>query len=263
VGTAFFVSVPSSNVPNASYFYLVTAKHCIENAKSEGPLSVRVNTKEGKAQIIRLDPDWLYAEDERTDVAVLPLMPPMDHCSYKALSVSVFATQEFIEQKGVGIGDDLAVIGLFTMREGTQRNQPIARTGIIASMADERLQDHKSGEWYRAYLAEVRPIGGLSGSPVFVFLWPGRVYKNTLDLIGCSFGLLGMIRGHWDYKRFESLVDYTDEELRDVNMGIAIVTPAEDILGVINGEELVKQRRQSDKRILSQRAPTEDSAFSI
>lgn len=61
------------------------------------------------------------------------------------------------------------------------------------------------------------------------------------------FYLLGLIRGHWDLKK--TTLDYRDDELRQVNMGIAIVTPIQDVIAVLNGDELRSRRRISDREV--------------
>ena len=78
-----------------------------------------------------------------------------------------------------------------------------------------------SGLDYYAYLAELRSIGGLSGSPIYVM-------RDTIE-IGGLMGLwyyrsylLGLIRGHWDYRTGTALIDSCGDELRTVNMGIVI-----------------------------------------
>jgi hypothetical protein len=57
--------------------------------------------------------------------------------------------------------------------------------------------------------------------------------------------LLGVIRGHSDVMRRDSAVDYGQDELEQVNMGIAIVTPARDILDTFDKEDLVQGRRRA------------------
>ena len=81
-----------------------------------------------------------------------------------------------------------------------------------------------------AYLIEARSIGGLSGSPAFV-------YKRN------RFYLLGLMHGHWDIPP-ENKNDFVDmDSFGSVNMGIAIVVPAKKILEVLNQPKLVELRR--------------------
>ncbi len=83
-------------------------------------------------------------------------------------------------------------------------------------MPDEPLLDD-DGNLYEAYLAEVRSIGGLSGSPVFVLMERRKArlrmrpieFSEEIDIeyldqdfVGAPEAhLLGMVRGHWDLKR--------------------------------------------------------------
>ena len=100
----------------------------------------------------------------------------------------------------------------------------------------------ETGLPYDAYLAEIRSIGGLSGSPVFVFIGSGRAYPR--NLMGSKIFLLGLIRGHWDYKKKMEAIDFGDNELEAVNMGVATVTPIREVLTILNSPELVRERRQ-------------------
>jgi hypothetical protein len=187
-------------------------------------------------------------------------------------------TKERIEIADIGIGDDLFLMGLFTMRYGTQRNIPILRSATIAAMPEEPLKDERSGLPYDAFLIEVRSIGGLSGSPVYVMIrgQEAKQYKNTGgghsgfvgpngEYIACL--LMGMIRGHWDLRTQPGAVDFADEDFANdldskLNMGIAIVTPAWEILNVIENNPTLKNGREEDKkRARISIAPTLDSEF--
>ena len=258
-GTGFFVSMPSG-LYDRHFVYMVTARHCIERAsRLGGPVYVRLNTTRGGVADVRVDGQWNFHENEGIDVAVLGFAPPTDLIEYKCLPISMFATHEFINQCEVGIGDDLCVTGLFTQRFGTTRNQPIIRFGNIAAMPGDPLQDQDSGLPYSAYLVEVRSIGGLSGSPVFVIFHSGRTVRGQTSLGGIEFNLLGLIRGHWDYRKRDSAVDFLADDLEQVNMGIAIVTPIQDVMDVLNNAELRQQRNSANEQLTMEAEPTEDS----
>jgi hypothetical protein len=62
---------------------------------------------------------------------------------------------------------------------------------------DEPIQDEASGLYYKAYLAELRSVGGLSGSPVFAMLGSGRLSEEELDGKLYKGFLIGLIRGHY------------------------------------------------------------------
>ena len=188
----------SEALVDSGHIYLVTAKHCVEGAKNEGSLYVRLNTRAGGVRHIKIMDEWLYPEDEAVDVAVLPIDFPQDAYDYKCVHLNTFVvTDTIIQEHDIGIGDVLYMCGLFSLHYGTQRNIPILRTGIIAAMPDEPLEDPNTGLGYRAYLAEVRSLGGISGSPVFIALEHGRI-PNPRGVLGRRVWLLGLIRGHWD-----------------------------------------------------------------
>jgi hypothetical protein len=153
MGTAFFVSIPADlGVTEAAYVYLVTAKHCVEKAKRYGSLFIRINVKGGSVEYLEIKDEWTYNDDEGSDVAVLPFSLP-DNADCSIAPVEMLATDEIIEEKRIGVGDDVVVTGLFTKRSGQSKNIPILRSGMIAAMPGEPLVG-EGGEEYRAYLIE-------------------------------------------------------------------------------------------------------------
>lgn len=265
-GTGFFVNVPNEVAPQSlSHTYLVTARHCVVQASKTGmPLFLRVNTVEGGAEMVRVmsESQWVYSEDKSADVAVLPWAPPRGIFNYRRCAAEFLLNDEKIAQHGIGPGDELIITGLFTARYGKQRNIPIVRTGIIAAMPSEPLFDEDTGLEYPAYIAEVRSIGGLSGSPVFVSLEPGRVDPKSkkIDLRRTMF-LLGIVRGHWDQRRQTPAMAFAGDELESVNMGMALITPIQELAKILYGETLMKRRAQIAAEEAKKVAPTKDSAF--
>ena len=257
-GTAFFVSVPYGSDKRAHHVYLVTAKHNVEKASNLGyQLHARLNTKEGGIGFVPLPAEWFYPENPAEDVAVLPFPTPWDvdkpaDIDIKAFNPDIFALNPAIENQAIGIGDEIMVIGLFSQRYGTTRNHPIVRSGIISAMPGEPLIDD-SGYDYDIYLAEVRSIGGLSGSPVLVILDPMRPgamgVRKTPPTLHSIFYLLGLVRGHWDLKKQLPTVDYADDELQQVNMGIAQITPIHDVVRVLMSDEVKKHRRKVEETL--------------
>src|SRR6185295_16646813 len=100
--------------------------------------------------------------------------------------------------------DDIYVVGLFAYRKGRHKNIPIVRSGIVAANPEgELIWDEDQGLWYTAYLIEVRSIGGLSGSPVFVSVSRERAQDAKMfldtwppDSTRVLF-LIGLVRSHW------------------------------------------------------------------
>jgi hypothetical protein len=256
-GTAFFVTLGR----DPAHLYLVTARHCVEHAKAYGDLYVRLNKEDGGSEVLPLDPGWYYSESEADDVVVMPIpmewISPYDIWPFEL--ATWLATEEVIKQEGIGIGDEVIIVGLFTRRDGKHQNRPIVRSGIIAAMPDEPLEDEYTGLEYDAYLMEIRSIGGLSGSPVLVEIAPGRVHEHKFEMERRVFYLIGLVRGHWRKEALEEFADYGEQETEQLNTGIAIVTPIQKAVDVImNTKELVEERKRYENWWANRRAPKED-----
>jgi hypothetical protein len=201
---------------------------------------------------------WHFPQNPASDVAVARLTLPPEEFRYYSLPTSLCATTDAIARESIGVGEELVVVGLFAHHMGTGRNLPIVRSGIIASMPQEPLYDGNTGEWFPAYLAEVRSIGGLSGSPVFALLPPDRLQAGPRESVGrFTFWLLGSVRGHRSQSQVEAA--YEPDERQMLNTGIAIVTPITDAFEVIYNEELTAERKRIDAKELENRGPSYDT----
>lgn len=104
-----------------------------------------------------------------------------------------------------------------------------------------------------AYLVEARSLGGLSGSPVFISQsvnWP--VPKVTENRYSPDYGqmrgawaFLGMMHGHWEIKPSDLNAAYPELVGKDkgVNIGVAIVTPAEKVLEILQSPKVTADRK--------------------
>ena len=252
-GTAFFIRIA---VETSVFDYLVTARHCVERAASRGSrLSCRVNTDEGSTRAIPLPEKDEWTLSETADIAVVRFEDHHD-LQISLIPGVMFLTDDQIIKEGIGIGDELFLMGLFTQRQGTLRNIPIIRSGIIAAMPEEPIFNESTGQTYNAYLIEARSIGGLSGSPVFM-AYPKRGIQMHPPPRGFNFMthemvLLGVVRGHWDLKSKASSSDFLGDEDSRLNMGIAIVTPIEELTQLLKTERLILERRQKLQDVLSE-----------
>ena len=257
-GTAFLVSLPSSEFPALSWTYLVTAKHNVQKAIHDyGTLYARFNTAQGKADLVELNAPWIFSEKHGSDVAVMEFSPDRKRFLFSTMSTASAVDPLVMRANNIGIGSDLLVIGLFKEREGVQKNIPILRSGMIAAMPEEPLIDNMTGARYDAYLAEIRSASGLSGSPVFVHV-PEVVLQKDLrrpHQNGYLF-LLGLVRGHFNLQApgFPAA--------DPINTGIAIITPMPDVMEVlIQNEELASRRALEVQRYIAKRAPSSGDGF--
>ena len=257
-GTGFLVGVPSETNPMVSYRYLVTAAHVAIHLTSGTWL--RYNTADGGSAKwpIPANQRWCFHDD--ADVAVFPWGPPDEGGEFRTIPVAMVADDNLLRgepgpEADLGLGNETLTIGLYTRLQGTKRNTPIARTGTIAMIPEERYEFRlRPGEELRrmeVYLCEMRSIGGLSGAPVFV------LYPKTGYFAGHShFSLLGLVHGHWDVPAGTIVgVDVP------INEGIAVVVPAKAIMEVINSEELMGLRRRRDEERPKSDPATPDSTF--
>jgi hypothetical protein len=188
-----------------------------------------------------------------------------ERLDFRGIGEGMFATAEKEKEHEVGIGDEIIISGLFTRLRNRPINHPIVRFGNISAMPIDRLTDSKTGLSYRAMLAEVRSIGGLSGSPVFVHLGPERIAPSRKRRPNHRFlMLIGIVRGHWEHEEKGIALKGSafSDELERVNWGIATITPVADLLSVLYGEDLMSTRRRADQESQVKDGTTSDSLFS-
>lgn len=108
-----------------------------------------------------------HPTDEAADVAVFPWATTEgEDIDYKPLPTNTFVKPDDFNPLGVGIGDEVCIVGLFSGHGGYVKNHPMARIGNLAMIPDERVETTSGA--MEAYLIEARSIGGMSGAPVFV-----------------------------------------------------------------------------------------------
>lgn len=257
-GSAFWIVRPRPHFPEENIAYMITAGHIVKGItnKNISTIILRINYADGNWGYIETKAsDWVFHDDPAADVAVLCLGFHTAQHDHRAWAIKWSATPETIKKHGIGPGDDLFFIGLFTKHYGTTKNIPIVRMGNIAAMplTDNPVRT-KVGPMV-AYLAEARSIGGLSGSPVFIDLY-GSLRRGPFQFSE-QFVLLGLVHGHYDEE------DLAGDELADdglqktnVNMGIAVVIPVERVLEVL--KKFSDSEEQEARARLKKIGPTMD-----
>jgi hypothetical protein len=264
LGTVFIVGVRSANNSEGTYLHLVTAKHVAELI-DPGPFIIGMNGKDGAKILLKGgDVRWWYhpTEQNSVDVAVTPFASQIiGDYDIEWIPEAVFASNASIQEYGVGLGDEVFTVGLFTRFFGSSKFSPIVRTGNIAMMPGDRIPLKGFG-LAEAYLVEGRSIGGLSGSPVFVRntvhmdAKTGKGEAVQLSGLGSRIQLLGLIHGHWQLP----LTFKEAEQAEAVNMGVGIVIPAKKILETLHHPELVQMRQDLDEQKRDDNLPVTDAA---
>src|SRR5207244_524977 len=102
------------------------------------------------------------------DLAVRPLQTT----NIRTMTPDNFLTDKIIERYGIGVGDEVFMIGRFVNHEGRQKNTPTVRFGNLAMMPHEKILDEETGLKQESFLIETRSIPGCSGAPVFIWVAP-------------------------------------------------------------------------------------------
>jgi hypothetical protein len=261
--TGFFVRLPSA-IFGKSFHCFVTAKHVAKELANR-EIHFQVNKRGGGITSVRdVYGQWfLHPTDKTADVAVIPFTP---HPEMDMVSVpsTMFVTGEFMRAHNLGIGDEVFMTGLFQPAQADTRNLPIVRHGNIAMIPDRQIQTDFG--YADVYLIEARSIGGISGSPVFVRQTVSMGAKADEDgtetgIMGIGpFYLLGLMHGHWDIKESDINKPIVEHDRKHgVNMGIAIVVPAQKILETINSPKLMEIHKQMEDRERKKSIPGMDA----
>ena len=250
--TGFLVGV--ENEKAGVFYYLVTARHNIESFqkadRADDKVHVRVNLNTGRWAFVETKiSDWTWHPDDPSiDITVLPFQVA-DEMDLNYIPTEMFVTNPSVADY-FGLGDEFFIRGVFRSHFGTERNIPIVRIGNIAAMPDDRVEMAWAPKHpMEAFIIESRSIGGLSGSPVFLHFSPyGSGKRGSKDgVAGREFYLLGLVHGHFDLPLIETDFDTTDdsnEPRKALHTGMAIVTPAAKLLGVLQLPQLAAQRER-------------------
>ncbi|TKS59285.1 MAG: hypothetical protein EWM72_02297 [Nitrospira sp.] len=273
-GTAFFVTI-LDRAANFTSRYAVTARHVLDGIKnncSDRKVYIRLNRMNGGVDYFFTTLNqWLtHPTDPSVDVAVLPVEESLiSDFNIGYIPDEFFMNDEAIKLYSIGPGDEVAIVGLYNVRTGQDRNLPIVRIGNIAAMPSEPVTStfHRGG--ITAYLIEARSFGGLSGSPVFFSFGHERkvgsysFQASTTDRQDAAgvFVLLGLIHAHHDEEVAKKINKLLTGEKVDINMGIAIVVPMKQIREVLDQRVLINQRRRDREREKRKHLPTLDSSL--
>jgi hypothetical protein len=118
------------------------------------------------------------------------------------------------------------------------------------------------------YLAECRSWGGHSGSPTFWYkelhfsekIKIGRQEKTVLVAKDYLINLIGLVTGHYDIPQSGHTPSGLDVET-NINAGIAIITPTDNIRELLMRSDLRDEREQRFKQM--QKQPRSNAVLDI
>jgi hypothetical protein len=247
IATVFFLEVPHDlNLREDSGFtvYAITVRHAINRFADSEPIVIRVNDATGVYKDIETrKSDWKIHPE--TDIAIRT-MPAgqLDGTEADWLKYEFISPYDEGAYSSLYEGDDVFSVGLFAGFSGQQRIQPIVRFGKIALTPHEKVMaqlDPPSDveTAIDAYLIECIAWDGQSGSPVFANFGPGRIqgrstseYERFEQRLPC---LMGLIQGYYPAELYQ----------QRINMGIAIVIPAQKIIDTLMLPELKDDRKRA------------------
>lgn len=258
IATGFFVTIPIPELPGRQFHHFVTAKHVVTGLKQ--PSCLVINKRGGGVTVLREgiveNIWWTHPTDPHADVAIAVINMESSF-DITAIPIDIFATADLMSKRGIGIGDEVFTVGLFSYVPGQSRNTPIVRYGTIAMMPDDDI--YVGSGFTKAYLTEARSIGGVSGSPVFVRETRALPLNDGGYMQGVgNHYLLGLMHGHWDLAETEMNKQGGPSSIRGVNMGISIVVPASKILETLYNPALVARRKLAVEYHLASMRPTMD-----
>jgi len=282
-GTGFYVSFADMGDR-----YLVTAGHVAEEFK-DAPWGIRYNNAEGVARVEYIDnANWVFHYNYPTiDLAVLRRGPENDSDSI-CFPGSSIGHEVKLDEKDIGAGDLIYVVGLFSKMRGKWWNLPFVHTGNLAVYP---VNEHiPTREWranvisefkkrnenpppvlIEAYLAEVHTLPGTSGSPVFarrtLFEWTGDE-RHPHGLKSWRYGsvwLLGIWYGAWTGEPSD---DYGLGKGGTIPVGVGAVVPADYLYEMLVTGEFADMRQKERERrannvAITPQSKVGDSDYSI
>jgi hypothetical protein len=252
--TVFFVNAAAPEfAPGTALLmpYAVTARHAVEDVTPGAKLFLRVNLKDGACCDLPAD---TWTVHPNSDVAVCRIETDLD-IDIKGLTAgAMWVGNGGPSENELVVGDDIAIIGLFTEHPGASRNLPVARFGHVALLPHEQIElELYEGLTVKTnfFVVEVMAWGGNSGSPVFLY-WPHhREWKEVGDKGDRGPWLLGLLHGTFCVREpLDKPKKPPGEWLVRNNAGLAVVVPAADILATLDLPSLVEERKQLSLAIL-------------
>jgi hypothetical protein len=169
-GTGFLVSIGFKDHDSLEHVYAITNEHVVSTRESMGQSPIiRLNTHEGKHDVLPLTFSRWLAHPHGDDIAVAPLgQIDRQRFVYQSINPDSFISKVDVQHRQVYAGHEALTVGRFISHEGKQKNTPSVRFGNISVMPFEGIE-LGDGRQQESFLVETRSLSGYSGSPVFVY----------------------------------------------------------------------------------------------
>jgi hypothetical protein len=250
-GTGFIVFMPDDRAgKDRGFQYLVTNRHVVEPGIDHGKKCdvlqrfISLNHKTGPAGspsraqqvVVGLGEPWHFSDDPSVDIAVMPVMILETDWDYRAIPITMFATQDMVTGHEIVEGDPVIFAGLFYQYVGSSKLEPVVRSGSIAMLPDDLIPT-TLGLPGRVYLAEAHAFGGNSGSPIFVDV---NKFKNV---VGFDYRLLGVVTGEiFENSNFTFQVAASYSGNVPANSDVSVVVPADQVRSILLSAQLQAER---------------------
>jgi hypothetical protein len=244
------------DIDDFTFMFLVTAAHVVDAINGD-MISVRLNRKIGDCATFTIPKSYrLVHADRANDLALFPMLARPDVYDFTLIPLIAEELSEAREKFPPGLGDEVAIVGLYTSHYGEEKNIPIVRIGHLAMLPDEPVMT--SAGYVSAYLIETKSIGRLSGSPVYLNVPRLRVSEGKIQYLTVPyFMFLGILVG---YHLVESREDQiavprfqpgrvaapaaAGESADERNTGFSVVIPYDRILEILQTEAVMNSLRE-------------------
>jgi hypothetical protein len=283
-GTGFVVEIRSERELSSPHYYGVTNWH----VACDGYPVIRLNTLDGKVDILDFNPDQWEFLPGKYDVAVIPLSLDPEIHAVHSIEQRLFVA----DPNHYYVGDDVFMIGLFIDHGGVSTNVPSARFGNISMLPNEQARIIQEATGYDgiSYVVDMHSRTWFSGSPVFAYRTFGSDLTAALGHVfddlefDFSYGMIGQPSGprrgrlrtrthigflgihwgqfpeEWELHRKQHPIKearkrglITKSEYVKGMSGMTCVIPAWQILEVLNLQKLKNQRDAADSNLSERR----------
>jgi hypothetical protein len=256
-GSGFLLGVLSAANPSAVHLYAVTNQHV-----SCGAPVVRLTDKHGEVELHDgAASDWID-HPNGDDLAIRPLGTLAER-RYAFLGLDSLLAPSDLTEYGVGPGDDCLMMGRYVNHQGAQFDRAAVRFGNISMLPEAIRQQERSFD-QESFLVDMRSVSGFSGSPVFVYYEQtgprAPIPKDVVDKFSAAVeqdwsGLLGktwLLGVNWgNLPVWEDMKDEHGSSRGRVriNSSMACVVPAWKITDLLEVDEVVKPKNETEKKL--------------